>query len=112
MQRYTYFVKKNPERGGVTKLPNPQPIKNMEDNLPVIFFFLATQEKQDPNCHEMKNPSTAVPIYKDVALDPPMTHRKMAAPIQRVRDIRIMFLGATKAAISADTRRPHMKPPL
>ena len=110
--KVTYLVKKNPERGGVTKLPNPQPMKKMEDNLPVMFFFLATQEKQDPNCQEMKNPSTAVPTYKDIALDPPWKHKKMAAPMQRTRDVKIIFLGATKAAMSADTNLPHMKPPL
>ena len=108
----SYLVKKNPERGGVTKLPNPQPMKNMEDNLPVMFFFLATQEKQDPNCQEMKNPSTAVPTYKDIALDPPWKHKKMAAPMQKTRDIKIIFLGATKAAISADTSLPNINPPL
>ena len=107
-----YLVKKNPERGGVTKLPKPQPMKKMDDNLPVIFFFLATQEKQDPNCQEMKNPSTAVPTYRDMALDPPWKHKNMAAPIQVASDIKIIFLGATKAAINAETRLPHMNPPL
>jgi len=106
------LVKKYPERGGVTKLPKPQPIKNIEDSLPVTFFFLATQEKQDPNCQEIKNPKTAVPRYKDIALDPPRKHRKMEAPIQKARDMKIIFLGQTKAAITADMIRPHMKPPL
>ena len=45
-----------PERGGVARLPAPQPMKNMEDMRPVTLIFLATQEKQEPNCHEIKNP--------------------------------------------------------
>ena len=56
-----YLVKKKPERGGVTRLPKPQPMKKIEESLPVMFLFLATQEKQDPNCHEMKKPRMAVP---------------------------------------------------
>merc|ERR1719431_2297708 len=106
------LVKKNPESGGVTRLPKPQPMKKIEDNLPVIFFFFATQEKQEPNCQEMKNPSTTVQIYRDIALDPPLIHKKTAAPIQVIKDIRIIFLGATNAAINADTSLPHIKPPL
>ena len=96
-------MKKNPDSGGVTRLPNPQPMKNIEESLPVMFFFLATQEKHEPNCHEMKNPKTAVPLYKEMALDPPWRHKNTAAPIQQAMDTRIIFLGATKAAISADT---------
>jgi hypothetical protein len=46
----------NPERGGVARLPAPQPMKKSEERRPVTFVFLATQEKQEPNCHEMKNP--------------------------------------------------------
>ena len=47
-----YFVKKNPETGGVTNPPKPHPMKKMEESLPVMFLFLATQEKADPNCAE------------------------------------------------------------
>ena len=49
-------VKMKPERGGVTRLPAPHPIKKMEESRPVTLVFFATQEKQEPNCHEMKNP--------------------------------------------------------
>ena len=58
----TYLVKKNPDTGGVTNPPKPHPIKKMDESLPVMFLFLATQEKQAPNCQEMKKPNTAVPI--------------------------------------------------
>ena len=44
-----YFVKKNPETGGVTNPPKPHPMKKMEESLPVMFLFLATQEKAEPN---------------------------------------------------------------
>ena len=47
-----YFVKKNPETGGVTNPPKPHPMKKMEESLPVMFLFLATQEKAEPNCEE------------------------------------------------------------
>ena len=49
-------VNMKPARGGVARLPAPQPMKKREDSRPVTFVFFATQEKQEPNCHEMKNP--------------------------------------------------------
>ena len=47
----------NPVRGGVDKLPNPHPTKKTEERRPVIFIFMATQEKQEPNCQETKKPT-------------------------------------------------------
>ena len=47
-----YFVKKNPETGGVTNPPKPHPMKKMEESRPVMFLFLATQEKAEPNYWE------------------------------------------------------------
>ena len=59
----------NPERGGVAKLPAPHPMKNREETRPVTFTFLATQEKQEPNCQETKKPTrtifTNVVVFKD-----------------------------------------------
>ena len=55
------LVKKNPDTGGVTRPPKPQPMKKIEESFPVMFLFLATQEKAEPNCHEMKKPRVAVP---------------------------------------------------
>ena len=86
------MVKKNPDTGGVTNPPKPQPIKKMEESLPVIFLFFATQEKQAPNCHEMKKPSTAVPMYRQMTLKLAVTHRNIAVPRQNAREHRIMFL--------------------
>ena len=88
----SYFVKKKPDTGGVTSPPNPLPMKNIDESLPVIFFFLATQEKQDPNCHEMKNPSAAVPRYKQMTLELAVEHRNMAVARQTASEHRIMFL--------------------
>jgi hypothetical protein len=53
-------VKMKPERGGVTRLPAPHPMKKIEESRPVTFVFFATQEKQEPNCHEMKNPGAVL----------------------------------------------------
>ena len=50
-------VKMNPVRGGVDKLPKPHPTKKTEERRPVIFIFMATQEKQEPNCQETKKPT-------------------------------------------------------
>ena len=55
-------MKKNPDTGGVTRPPKPQPMKKIEESRPVMFLFLATQEKAEPNCQEMKKPRTAVPV--------------------------------------------------
>ena len=46
----------NPARGGVARLPVPHPMKKSEDRRPVTFTFFATHEKQEPNCHDTKNP--------------------------------------------------------
>ena len=50
-------VKMNPDMGGVARLPAPQPIKKRDETRPVTLIFLATQEKQDPNCQDIKNPA-------------------------------------------------------
>ena len=57
----SYCVKKKPDTGGVTSPPKPHPMKKSEESLPVMFLFLATQEKQEPNCQEIKKPRVAVP---------------------------------------------------
>jgi len=58
----------------------------------VIFFFLATQEKQDPNCQEMKNPRAAVPRYRQRTLELAVEQRNMAVARQTAREHRIIFL--------------------
>ena len=54
----------NPETGGVQRLPAPHPMKKMEDAFPVTSSLPATQEKQEPNCHDTKNPVKGNKIRK------------------------------------------------
>ena len=55
-----------PERGGVRRLPAPHPMKKMEERRPVTFVFFATHEKQEPNCHEIKNPAGVLQLLLQV----------------------------------------------
>ena len=63
-----YFVKKNPETGGVTNPPKPHPMKKMEERRPVMFLFLATQEKAEPNCAEKSHHNLIIIIIITMTL--------------------------------------------
>ena len=94
------LVKKNPDTGGVTRPPKPQPMKKIEESLPVMFLFLATQEKAEPNCQEMKKPRVAVPRYRATTLEPAITQRNTAVIRHSASDTRIMFLEVMNVKIS------------
>ena len=55
-----------PARGGVARLPAPHPMKKREESRPVTFTFLATHEKQEPNCQDTKNPYKGHTIKNEV----------------------------------------------
>ena len=39
-------------------------MKNIEDSLPVMFMCCEVHENPVPNCHEIKKPMIATPMYK------------------------------------------------
>ena len=103
------LVKKNPDTGGVTRPPKPQPMKKIEESLPVMFLFLATQEKAEPNCHEMKKPRVAVPRYRAITLEPAITQRNTAVIRHSASDTRIMFLEVRNVKRSCHDVMMHAK---